>query len=150
MIYIGSDHAGYERKQEIEAYLKGKGEDVVDLGVFAAEPPMDYPDIAHEVAEKVRQTHGARGILVCGSGVGMCMTANKKHGIRAVHGERNDSVEMSRKHNDANILCLGARMLSKEESFQFIDTFLSTEFEAGEERHVRRVDKIEPAAQPHA
>lgn len=142
MIYLGSDHAGYQRKEEVQAYLKQKGARVVDLGVFAAEPPADYPDIAHEVAEKVHENKGARGILICGTGAGMCMTANKTAGIRAAQGERPDSVELSRRHNDANLLCLGARTLKKEEQFTLIDVFLATPFD-GDERHVRRISKIE-------
>jgi len=142
MIYLGSDHAGYERKKEIAAYLKEQGKKVVDLGVFAVEPPADYPDIAHEVAEKVRQNQGSFGFLICGSGNGMCMAANKSKGIRAAHGEREDTVEMSRKHNDANVLCLGAKYSDKEQSIKMVDIFLNTAFEA-EERHVRRVSKID-------
>lgn len=142
MIYLGSDHGGYELKEHVQSYLKLKGEKVVDLGVFAVEPPADYPDIAHEVSEKVRENQGAKGILVCGSGVGMCMTANKTPGIRATLGEREYTVEMSRRHNDANMLCLGGRVITKEESEKLIDTFLATPFE-NDDRHKRRIAKID-------
>lgn len=142
MIYIGSDHAGFDLKQKIRTHLEKRGEKVVDLGVFAAEPPADYPDIAHEVAEKVRENHGARGILVCGTGIGMCMAANKISGIRAATCESEKTVEMSRKHNDANVLCLGGRVLQGKIVFQMVDVFMDTKFE-NEERHVRRVGKID-------
>lgn len=142
MIYIGSDHAGLSLKQTIKKHLDSKGLKVVDLGVFAAEPPADYPDIAHEVAEKVCENNGARGILVCGTGVGMCMAANKVQGIRAANCESIDTVEMSRKHNNSNVLCLGARILKEDLVLKMVDVFMETEFEK-EERHVRRVKKIE-------
>lgn len=144
MIYLGSDHAGFELKNKIEKYIKAKNVKVVDLGVFAAEPPTDYPDIADEVAEKVRENAqvGARGILVCGTGIGMCMAANKNLGIRAAVCESVKTVEMSRMHNDANILCLGGRVLDESTAFQMVDAFLNTKFDA-EERHIRRINKID-------
>lgn len=144
MIYIGSDHAGLALKNKIEKHIQAKKVKVVDLGVFAVEPPADYPDIAHEVAEKVRENAqaGALGILVCGTGIGMCMAANKNVGIRAAVCESVQTVEMSRKHNDANILCLGGRVLEEKLAFEMVDVFINTKFEA-EERHVRRVKKID-------
>lgn len=142
MIYLGSDHAGLTLKDEIQKYLKSQNHKVVDLGVFAAEPPSDYPDIAHEVAEKVRENHGSRGILICGTGVGMCMAANKSPGIRAAVCESEKTVEMSRLHNDANVLCLGGRVLQPALAKKLVDIFLKTPFEE-EERHVRRVAKID-------
>lgn len=142
MIYIGSDHAGLALKDEIQKYLKSQNHKVVDLGVFAAEPPSDYPDIAHEVAEKVRENDGSCGILVCGTGVGMCMAANKTPGIRAAVCESEKTVEMSRRHNDANVLCMGGRVIQMELAKKLVDIFLKTPFEA-EERHIRRVEKIE-------
>ena len=141
---MGSDHAGFDLKQKLRADLEKRGEKVIDLGVFAAEPPADYPDIAHEVAEKVRENHGARGILVCGTGIGMCMAANKISGIRAATCETEKTVEMSRKHNDANVLCLGGRVLEQNIAFRMVDVFMNTKFE-NEERHVRRVEKIDKA-----
>lgn len=141
MIYIGSDHAGFDLKQKIKSHLEKQNNKVIDLGVFKAEP-ADYPDIAHEVAEKVRENEGARGILICGTGVGMCMAANKIQGIRAAVCESEKTVEMSRKHNDANVLCLGGRVLNSALAIKLVDIFMKTEFE-GEERHVRRINKIE-------
>lgn len=142
MIYLGSDHAGHALKEQIQKDLQSKNLKVVDLGVFSVEPPADYPDIAHEVAEKVRENHGAMGILICGTGIGMCMTANKTPGIRAAVCESTKTVEMSRRHNDANILCLGGRVLDSETAQQMVEVFLNTPFEK-EERHERRVKKID-------
>ncbi len=142
IIYLGSDHAGLDLKKIIIAHLAESGRKTVDLGAFKAEPPTDYPEIAHEVAEKVRENHGALGILVCGTGTGMCMAANKVSGIRAANCESEKMVEMSRQHNDANVLCLGGRVLAPERAKKFVDVFLNTPFTA-EERHVRRVQKIE-------
>lgn len=141
-IYLGSDHAGLALKDAIQTHLVQGGRKVVDLGVFKIEPPADYPDIAHEVAEKVQENHGAKGILICGTGIGMCMAANKNKGVRAANCESVETVEMSRKHNDANVLCLGGRVLKPEIAMKMVDVFISTEFEK-EERHVRRVGKIE-------
>ena len=107
-IYMGSDHAGLELKQNLRAHLESKGFKVIDLGVFEVEP-VDYPEIAREVSEKVQENPTSKGILVCGTGIGMCMTANKMPGIRAANCESVATAEMSRKHNDANILCLGGR-----------------------------------------
>lgn len=144
MIYIGSDHAGFPLKLAIKQHLEAGQQKVVDLGVFASETPVDYPDIAHEVAEKVQENEasGARGILVCGTGVGMCMAANKIKGIRAAVCESAQTVEMSRKHNNANVLCLGGRVLAPETALAMVDVFMKTAFE-NEERHERRVRKIE-------
>lgn len=140
-IYLGSDHAGFHLKEEVQRYLKGKGYRVVDIGVFET-VTSDYPDIAREVAEKVRENKGSFGILSCGTGIGMCMAANKMKGIRAANAESTTYAEMARRHNDANILCLGGRHISFEKAKEIIDTFFGTSFEA-EERHVRRVEKIE-------
>lgn len=141
-VYIGSDHAGFEMKEKLQVYLKSLGMKAVDLGVFASEPPADYPDTAFEVAEKVQENIGSRGILVCGTGIGMCMTANKVSGIRAANCENLKAAEMSRKHNDSNVLCIGARLLTFDDAKKIVEAFLNTEFEA-EERHVRRVKKME-------
>ncbi|PJC37367.1 ribose 5-phosphate isomerase B [Candidatus Peregrinibacteria bacterium CG_4_9_14_0_2_um_filter_53_11] len=141
-LYLGSDHAGLELKKILQAHLESKGYKTVDLGAFAVEPPTDYPRIAHEVGEKVRENHGARGILICGTGLGMCMAANKVKHIRAAVCESEQTVEMSRKHNDANVLCLGGRVLQPDLAQRMVDVFMETPFE-GEERHIRRVENIE-------
>lgn len=148
MIFMGSDHAGWTLKQLIRKHLEKQNHKIVDLGVFAAEPAADYPEIAHEVAEKVRENEGSRGFLICGTGIGMCMAANKIRGIRAANCESTAAVEMSRKHNDANILCLGGRLLQPEAANKMVDVFMNTEFES-EERHKRRVEKIEPSSHKH-
>lgn len=139
-IYLGSDHAGFRLKEQIQEYLKNKNYRVVDLGVFE-EVLSDYPDIAREVAEKVSENKNAFGILMCGTGIGMCMAANKVKGIRAANAESTQYAEMARRHNDANILCLGGRHITFEKAQEIIDTFFRTPFEA-EERHVRRVKKV--------
>ena len=141
MIYFGSDHAGLELKKILQNSVEELGYKTLDLGAFKAEPPTDYPDIAHEVAEKVIENNGACGILICGTGIGMCMAANKVSGIRGANCESVATVEMSRRHNDANVLCLGGRVLNPELAKQMVEAFLKTKFE-NEERHVRRVEKI--------
>lgn len=142
-IYFGSDHAGLQLKKTLMAHVQTAGHKTVDLGAFAAEPPTDYPDIAHEVAEKVRENGGdVRGVLVCGSGIGMCMTANKHEGIRATISESEETVRLSRQHNNANVLCLGERILPVDKAKKMIDVFIQTPFEE-HERHVRRVEKID-------
>lgn len=142
-LYIGSDHAGYSMKNSLKEYLIGAGHDVVDLGAFS-EDSVDYPDIAREVCEKVLENPGAFGILICGTGIGMQMTANKLRGIRATVATNENMAEMSRKHNDANVITLGGRTTDLELAKKIVDKFLATEF-GGEERHVRRVRKIEEA-----
>jgi len=142
-LYIGSDHAGYSMKNSLKEYLIGKGNDVVDLGAFS-EDSVDYPDIAREVSEKVLENPGALGVLICGTGIGMQMTANKLKGIRATVATNENMAEMSRKHNDANVITLGGRTTDLELAKKIIDKFLATEFE-NEERHVRRVKKIDEA-----
>lgn len=142
-IYFGSDHAGLSHKKILMAHCEGQGHKVIDLGAFAVEPPTDYPEIAHEVAEKVRENEGdVKGILVCGTGIGMCMAANKHDGIRGANCESEETVRMSRLHNDANVLCIGGRVLSEELAKKMVDIFLNTMFDGGD-RHVRRVEKIE-------
>jgi len=140
-LYIGSDHAGYSMKNSLKEYLVERGHDVVDVGTFS-EDSVDYPDIAREVSEKVLENPGAFGVLVCGTGIGMQMTANKLKGIRATVATNENMAEMSRKHNDANVITLGGRTTELELAKKIIDKFLATEFE-NEERHVRRVRKME-------
>lgn len=140
-LYIGSDHAGYSMKNSLKEYLAGAGHDVVDLGAFS-EDSVDYPDIAREVCEKVLENPGAFGVLICGTGIGMQMTANKLKGIRATVATDENMAEMSRKHNDANVITLGGRTTDFELAKKIVDKFLATEF-GDEERHARRVKKIE-------
>lgn len=142
MIYIGSDHAGYEMKEVIKASLKDNTGDMnfVDLGVFTTDS-MDYPDIAREVAEKVSENKDAMGILVCGTGTGMVIAANKLDGIRAAAVTTDAMAEMARRHNNANIITLGSRIVDQEAAKKMVKIFLETPFD-NDERHQRRVDKI--------
>lgn len=138
-IPIGSDHAGFEYKQQVIDYLTEKGFEVLDKGAYSADS-VDYPDFAHPVAKAVNDGDSEKGILICGSGEGVCMTANKYENVRAGLVWNSDVAKLIRQHNDANIICLPARFLSIHQVFQFIDLFLETEFEGG--RHQRRVGKI--------
>lgn len=142
MIYIGSDHAGYEMKEAVKNFLEeNEGDmDYVDLGVFTTDS-ADYPDIAREVAEKVSENQNAFGILICGTGTGMVMAANKLNGIRAASITNPTMAEMSRRHNDANVMTLGARLMDIPTAQNLVKIFLETPFD-GDERHQRRVDKI--------
>ncbi len=142
IIAIGSDHAGFHYKSAIVAHLEAKGFEVRDFGTDS-EASTDYPDYVHPVAQLVNTGAVPRGILVCGSGNGVCMTANKYAQVRAALVWENDLAALARQHNNANVLCLPERFISLESALQFVDTFLSTEFEGG--RHERRVNKIAPA-----
>lgn len=141
-IYVGGDHAGFEVKSQLCDYLEKEGYKVTDLGCFSPEP-CDYPDIAREVSEKVLEVQGSFGIVICGSGVGMAIAANKVRGIRAVLATDENLAETSRRHNNANVLALGARIIDLEKMKKITDKFLTTSFETGEERHVRRVEKLD-------
>lgn len=147
-IYIGSDHAGFDAKNELKPFLEENNFDVTDLGCFTPDA-CDYPDIAREVGEKVLEVEGAVGILICGTGIGMSMAANKLHGIRAAVATSEEMGEAARKHNDANVLAMGSRTTSGEDMKKIALKFLRTDFEKDQERHVRRVEKIEPANNNH-
>lgn len=139
-IVIASDHAGFELKQGIVQFLKDQKIPFEDLGPQNTES-VDYPDYAALVASLVSKNKADRGILICGTGMGMCMTANKFSGVRAATVADLFTAEMVRKHNDANVLCLGARVTKPDLARDIVKTFLTTEFER--ERHERRVKKIE-------
>ncbi len=141
-VYIGSDHAGFDFKNELKSFLDENKFDVTDLGCFSSDS-VDYPDIAREVSEKVLEIDGSFGILICGTGIGMSMAANKLKGIRAAVVESEKVAEMTRRHNDANVLAMGSRIIGVEDMKKIALKFLNTDFEKGEERHVRRVSKIE-------
>ena len=138
-IAIGSDHAGYELKEIVITYLKEKNINVKDFGPFSDER-ADYPDYAHPVASEVENNNADLGILICGSGNGINMTANKHQGIRSALCWQKDIAEMARLHNDANIIALPARYISKEEALKCVEIFINTKFEGG--RHAGRVEKI--------
>jgi len=138
-IAIGSDHAGFERKQEILEHLLSLGHEVQDLGTYSKDS-MDYPDIAVEVALKVAQNQVERGILICGSGIGVSIVANKTEGVRAANCVNEEMARLARQHNDANVLTLGERLVDKTTAINIVDIFLTTSFEGG--RHEQRVSKI--------
>ena len=138
-IIIGSDHAGYEYKSDLISLLEKKGVNYEDCGCYSADS-VDYPDYAHKVAKRVKLNKSNIGILVCGSGTGMNIAANKHKNIRAAQCFNLKSTKLSRLHNDANIITLGSRLITKKNALKFISVFLSTRFDGG--RHLRRVKKI--------
>ena len=141
MIAVGSDHAGYELKNQLIEHLKNRGYEVKDYGTYS-EASCDYPDYAKQVANAVAGGEAEQGLLVCGTGIGMNMVANKVKGIRAAVLSDEFSAEATRSHNDANILCLGARVVDYAKAEKLLDIFLDTPFSA-EEKHIRRIGKIE-------
>ncbi len=138
-IAIGSDHRGYDVKRRIVSLLGRLGHEVIDMGPQSSES-VDYPDYAFAVARSVSGKQVDRGILICGTSIGMCIAANKVQGVRAAPCHDSITAEMSRRHNDANVLCLSADLLGGELLDRMVKIWLETEFEAG--RHARRVDKI--------
>lgn len=138
-IVIGSDHAGYEYKEDIKKMLTAKGRSVEDKGSHSADS-VDYPDYAHPVAEMVEKDNASFGILICGSGNGVCMTANKHAGIRAALCWNEELAALARQHNNANILCIPARFVTLATAEKMVNVFMSTAFEGG--RHEKRVEKI--------
>ena len=138
-IFISSDHAGFYLKESIKNYLNKKKIYFQDLGP-KNDKSVDYPDYAHKVAKKVKSNKNNIGILVCGSGTGMNIAANKHKNIRAAQCFNLKSTKLSRLHNDANIITLGSRLISKKNALKFIGVFLNTKFNGG--RHLRRVKKI--------
>ncbi|ABC82515.1 ribose 5-phosphate isomerase B [Anaeromyxobacter dehalogenans] len=138
-VIAGSDHAGLHLRAEAVKVARAAGFDVEDLGPFTGES-VDYPDYARQVAEAVAAGRARLGILVCGTGIGMSISANKVHGIRAAHCVTEFDARMARAHNDANVLCMGERVLGLGVAAAVVKAFLETPFEGG--RHQRRVDKI--------
>ena len=138
-IAIGADHAGFDLKQALKLRLADAGYDVTDEGT-ASTDSVDYPDFARKVAHDVSAKRADMGVLVCGSGIGMAITANKVEGIRAANVSTEYEAQMSREHNDANIIAIGSRSLQQAEAFQIVDIFLTTAFAHG--RHTARVKKI--------
>lgn len=138
-VAIGCDHAGYEYKEAIKALLANMGWQVSDKGTYSADS-VDYPDFAHPVATMVEAGEAAAGILVCGSGNGVCITANKHAGIRAALCWGVELAQLARQHNNANVLCLPARFVSQTDANAMVEAFLNTAFEGG--RHQKRVEKI--------
>ena len=138
-ICIASDHAGYQLKELIKDFLIKKNISVIDLGPFS-EVSVDYPDYAKKVSKRLLLQKGDAGILVCGSGTGMAITANKFKGIRAAQCYSKSSTILSREHNNSNIICLGARMIKYQDAIKYVTYFLNTKFKKG--RHQKRINKI--------
>ena len=137
---IGCDHGGYALKEHIKAYLEGKGHQVLDCGTYSTES-CDYPDFGKAAAQAVADGRCEKGIVICTTGIGISIAANKVKGVRCALCSEPMSAEMTRRHNDANMLAMGAGMVGKNLAERMVDVFLSTEFEGG--RHQRRVDKLE-------
>ncbi len=139
-IVLGNDHAGFELKEDLKAYLQERGVAVVDLGV-PDETPVDYPDIGRRVAEKVSRGEFPRGILICGSGIGMSIVANRFPGVRAALCHDLFAARISREHNNANVLILGGRVTGKGLAREILRVWLESEFQGG--RHQKRLEKIQ-------
>jgi len=146
-VALGADHAGFELKNALKRVLDELGVTYDDFGTGSAES-VDYPDYARAVGESVVSGRYDRGILVCGSGIGMSIAANKIHGVRAAVAIEIESARLSRAHNDANVIALGARLTSEADAAAIVRTFLSTEFQGG--RHAERVEKIRGLEHPNA
>ena len=138
-VYLGSDHAGFKMKEALKDYFEGRDLDLVDVGT-SSEDSVDYPDYAEKVAQAVASGEADRGVLVCGSGIGMAMAANKVPGIRAAMVTDPELARMMRLHNDANVVTIGGRYIPRQTVEEILDAFFDTEFEGG--RHQRRIDKM--------
>jgi ribose 5-phosphate isomerase B len=136
---LGSDHAGFDRKEMLRIWLEGQGCEILDFGTHSADS-MDYPDVAHPLATAVAAGQPARGILLCGSANGVCITANKHAGVRAALAWLPEIATLARQHNDANIICIPARYVTEAQAQAIASAFLNTAFEGG--RHQTRVGKI--------
>lgn len=141
-IAIGSDHAGLEQKQALKAHLALNGHEIVDLGTDS-EDSVDYPDFARAVGQTVADGEAEFGVLVCGTGIGMAVAANKVEGVRAANVVTEEFARLARQHNDANVVTVSGRFIPLEENERIVDAFLATAFEGG--RHQGRVDKINDA-----
>ncbi len=138
-IAIGSDHAGYELKCQVVNYLQHKNMEIHDMGAFSKDS-VDYPDYAIQVCQTINRKNSDFGILICYTGIGMSMAANKVRGIRAALIDNEENARLTREHNDANIICLGAKDVNFEQAKRLIDVFLTTKFSGG--RHLQRVEKV--------
>ena len=138
-IVVGSDHAGLGLKEVVTGHLTAAGHDVIDVGTSNTDS-VDYPDFGAAVGQKVAANEADLGVALCGSGLGICISANKVDGVRAVTITDVTSARLSRQHNDANVVCMGERLIGPQTALDVVDAFVATEFEGG--RHSRRVDKI--------
>lgn len=143
-LIIGSDHAGFEQKELLKAHLIAEGHEVIDVGTNS-EASVDYPDFALKAARAVAAGEGEFGVLVCGTGIGVAIAANKVHGVRAANVTSAEFAKLARQHNNANIVTVSGRLVPYEVNEEIVDTFLATEFEGG--RHQARLDKITAAEQ---
>lgn len=139
-IALGADHAGYDLKQHIASMLAESGITVIDLGTHSTDP-VDYPDFAAAVARAVTDSRADRGIIICGSGAGACIAANKVNGIRAAVAHDTYTAHQSVEHDDANVLCLGSRVIGQNVAEELVKAFVAAEF-THEERHIRRLNKV--------
>lgn len=139
-VAIGSDHAGFDQKERLKAHLASEGYEIVDMGTESAELSVDYPDYAEQVARAVAAGTVDRGVLVCGTGIGMAMAANKVDGVRAANVTDPEFARLARQHNDANVVAVSGRFVAEETNVEIVDAFLGADFEG--ERHMRRIDKI--------
>ena len=139
-VVLANDHRGYRLKTILKKFLKDKNIESLDLGAFSTDS-VDYPDFAFPAAKKVSDGEYERAVLICGSGIGMCIVANKLPRVRAALCHNIQSAKMSREHNDSNVLCLGASLISEKLAQEILEIWLETEFQGG--RHLRRVEKIQ-------
>lgn len=144
-VVIGSDHAGYEQKERIKSHLEESGYQVEDVGTFSADESVDYPDFAIKAGRKVASGDAEMGVLVCGTGIGVAIAANKVHGVRAANITDPEFARLARQHNNANVVTVSGRFVPLQVNIEIVDIFLSTEFEGG--RHAARVAKITAAEQ---
>lgn len=143
MIFVGADHRGFKLKSELLKYLaENSDEKVIDCGAYDFNPDDDFNDPAVIVSKSIRENPGARGILICGTGHGMCMAANRFHGIRAANCISPDSAQKAREHNDANILCLGAKYIIISQAVEIVKLFLETPY-IENENHTRRINRLD-------
>ena len=141
-LVISADHAGFPLKEEVRAYLTKQGHEIVDLGAFNGNNPDDYPDYAEKVGEAINAGEAKRGILICGSGVGVCVAANKIPGIRAGMCHDTYSAHQGVEHDDMNVIVLGARIIGASLAYEVVDAFIRAQFIATEPRFKRRFDKV--------
>ena len=139
-IAIGCDHAGYELKEAVKNKLIAEGHELIDVGTNSAES-VDYPIYGHAVGRAVASGEAERGVAICGSGIGISIACNKVPGVRAALCTSAEMAEMCRRHNNANVICMGARMISQELAFEMVDIWMQTEFEGG--KHLRRIDMLD-------
>lgn len=141
-VVIASDHAGFPLKEEVRAFLTKGGHEVIDLGAYTVDPQDDYPDFAERVGEALLNGEAPRGVLICGSGVGVCVASNKMPGIRAGMCHDTYSAHQGVEHDDMNVIVLGARIVGTSLAYELVETFLKAKFIANEERFTRRFKKV--------